>query len=255
MATSEAVKKVEGSQHLDQLRACGLLTSQRTTPAAIKAVVPSGSCDKIVHFVRHGQAYHNLFAEMYREQGHDLDSTGEKGGPTPYTRPELVDPPLTEKGRQQAKDAFRIASETSPELIVSSPLRRAVETCVMAYRGHSGVPRVFHEDVREQAGKHTCDKRRDTEEIVAEFPLFDASAIPERDVLWTEVRESKKELADRGASFMQWLKARPERNIAVVTHSAWLAALLNCVVDCSGCPEYAAWFGTGELRSVGLVWN
>ena len=37
--------------------------------------------------------------------------------------------------------------------------------------------------------------------------------------------------------------------VAVATHSAWLFTLLNSCVDCAD-PQLAAWFLTGELRTV-----
>ena len=77
--------------------------------------------------------------------------------------------------------------------------------------------------------------------------------LPERDTLFHETRrETKEEVGDRAYRFLEWLEARPERHVAVSSHSAWLLTLLNGVCDCDDDddPSVAAWFQTGEMRSV-----
>ena len=77
---------------------------------------------------------------------------------------------------------------------------------------------------------------------------------PERDGVWTADREQPKAVSDRAYAFLLWLRERPEREVAVATHSAWLFTLLNSCVDCAD-PQLAAWFLTGELRSVVLSYE
>jgi hypothetical protein len=48
---------------------------------------------------------------------------------------------------------------------------------------------------------------------------------------------------------MRWVRARPESEIIVATHSAWLFTLLNTVIEADSA-DLASWFLTGELRSV-----
>ena len=48
---------------------------------------------------------------------------------------------------------------------------------------------------------------------------------------------------------MRWVRDRPESEIIVATHSAWLFTLLNTVIESDGA-DLASWFLTGELRSV-----
>ena len=51
----------------------------------------------------------------------------------------------------------------------------------------------------------------------------------EEDALWRgDHRETHGEIRARGRAFMAWLLARPERRLAVVTHSSFLFFLLSC---------------------------
>ena len=50
----------------------------------------------------------------------------------------------------------------------------------------------------------------------------------EEDELWqAESRETHNQIRARGREFIAWLLARPERRLAVVTHSSFLFFLLS----------------------------
>ena len=57
---------------------------------------------KIVHFLRHGQGFHNLMADLAAASGKEWQQF-KKSPNNPYTMPEILDAPLTQKGRQQAQ--------------------------------------------------------------------------------------------------------------------------------------------------------
>ena len=50
-------------------------------------------------------------------------------------------------------------------------------------------------------------------------------------------------------NFMVWLMNRPEKEIVISTHSAWLFSVFNTVLECDD-SSLAAWFVNGEMRSV-----
>lgn len=175
----------------------------------------------------------------------------------PYAMPEILDAPLTEKGRQQAiKLQPRVqALETKPELVVFSPNCRALQTGVLAYQSLIGrVPFLAHEMCREETGVHKCDKRRPVSNQKIEFPQIDFSMLEsEEDPLFRDdSRESKMELGERIYKFLEWLSQRPERHVAVNSHSGWLLCLFNGVVHDSCEAKLKEWFQTGEMRSVKL---
>ncbi len=75
---------------------------------------------------------------------------------------------------------------------------------------------------------HPCDKRRATSHYRGHFPEVDFSLVgSETDALWQpHVRETKEELRARAVRFLHAVMARPEKHIAVVSHSGFLQYLL-----------------------------
>jgi broad specificity phosphatase PhoE len=169
--------------------------------------------------------------------------------------PEVLDAPLTEKGRQQAyllQPKVR-AFENQPELVVVSPNCRAIQTGVIAFEHLIGeVPLISHEMVREETGVHVCDKRRPKSRQEKEFPMVDFALLEtEEDVIFkNDSRETKMEVGERIYLFMEWLAERSERHVGVASHSGWLLTLFNGV--CESDEILNSWFQTGEMRSVKL---
>lgn len=210
---------------------------------------------KICHFLRHGQGFHNLMADMYSLQGREWTQFVPSPD-NPYVRPEIVDAPLTQKGRIQARAVNpRIRNmSTQPELVVLSSQCRALQTGLIAFEHlvHTSVPMLAHEMVREQTGVHVCDMRRSKREQEIEFPRVDFDLIKvDKDRLFSsERRETKLEVGERVYSFLEWLEQRDETHVAIVSHSGWLMTLFNGCVKCDD--SLKDWFQTGELRSVKL---
>lgn len=76
---------------------------------------------------------------------------------------------------------------------------------------------------------HPCDRRRTITEQSACFPAVDFSLIESNeDVYWLpDVREANEDLQARGRKFADWLLARSEQSIAVVSHSGFLYNLMQ----------------------------
>jgi len=178
----------------------------------------------------------------------------------PYIMPEILDAPLTQKGRNQARLIQpRIAAlPTKPELVVLSPNCRAIQTGLIAFEellSDKNVPFIAHEMVREENGVHVCDKRRPTSQQMKEFPQVDFSLLEtEEDVIFRDDRrENKTEIGERIYKFLCWLSERPERHVAVSSHSGWLMTVFNGNIECE--ESLKPWFQTGEMRSVKLVFT
>jgi broad specificity phosphatase PhoE len=158
---------------------------------------------------------------------------------------------LTAEGRRQAEQL--IGAVGGIQLVVSSPLRRTLQTALHAFPALER-PAVVYEGLREQIGMHQCDRRRATAAIDAEFgKQVDLATLPAADELWSEQRESKDSVADRGAAFTHWLMQLPDHQIAVTTHHHFLLVLFNCVFE-SAATDVALRkpFAVGEMRSVRL---
>jgi broad specificity phosphatase PhoE len=213
---------------------------------------------KHVHFVRHGQGFHNLMADLAKQEGRvweNCTNTPEN----PYVMPEITDAPLTAKGREQAALLQPVIAalneDQKPQLVVLSPNCRALQTGVIAFREllTADVPFLAHEMVREETGIHVCDKRRPTSQQASEFPMVDFSLLTDEEdaIFQHDKRETKAELTERIYTFFEWLETRDETIVGVSSHSAWLLAVFNANLQITN-GDLKGWFQTGEMRSVVL---
>jgi len=278
-AVTLALAQKESLEHLIGMQ--DLYDMMRDRPLIVKAYAvddpqaPSVSKSnvKVVHFVRHGQGFHNLMADLAKAAGREwvpFTHTPEN----PYIMPELLDAPLTDKGRQQAQQLQPIvrAWENPPELVVFSPNCRALQTGLIVFQDWipsssttttsttstttntktPKVPFLAHEMVREENGVHSCDQRRTVSQQQMEFPQVDFGLLEsDEDPLFRkDVRESKLQVGERIYQFMEWLADRSETHVAVNSHSGWLSTVFNGVCQCDDALK--GWFQTGEMRSVKL---
>ncbi|KAG8458301.1 hypothetical protein KFE25_005148 [Diacronema lutheri] len=177
---------------------------------------------KLVWFVRHGEATHNV----------SHDSTTRDPGLTPagYTQAVQLD----------ASGALRLGAQ----LVAASPMRRTLETAQLAVPAQLGVPRIATHLLQE-IGTSNADTGRPPAELRAEFgDAFDLSELEEmwyvKPAPWCKQRrigldDGQRALAARMADFVRWLGARAEERVIVVTHHGFLCHLLgielaNCEV-------------------------
>jgi len=214
---------------------------------------------KTIHFIRHAEGTHNEANYAY---GDDTPCTFSTEGSWDY-----MDARLTEKGIEQCIRVRNTSMEgVKPELIVVSPFTRTLQTAHIIFCG-SGVPFLVHDLCQERWGKFTCDKKRSKTEIVADMSSvynatgdaidFDSFGFPtEEDELWKETREPDDECTGRGIAMMQWLASRPEKEIAVVTHSSWLKHLFRAfgeTIEEKDKSKLHRLSGNAEVRSICLA--
>ena len=233
---------------------------------------------KTIHWIRHGQGFHNVAgAKDYAN----------------YRLEAYFDSHLTEEGWLQAEDlhTFIKSRGIKVELVVVSSLTRAIETAVGAFsipqssdsasvplmiqqteiEGErvgriamssciaDGVPPfLVSETCREHLGINPCDRRRTLSELKTRFPGADWSQLEsEEDKLWLpHHRETAAELHMRARLFLSEIMQRPEKNIAVVTHSEFLLYMFQSFGEELGPPVQADlrhWYQNCEMRSVTLM--
>ena len=256
---------------------------------------------KLVHFQRHGQGTHNQVYKQWTDRtGIPLDLSETDPQLNPLLLPNIIDAPLTDKGRNQCKEQRIDKREYlgGVELIVVSPLVRALETACITFEDHlpssnansrhdgkveEGVRWIAHEGIREELGLLLCNQRRPLNETLLEFPHVDFSLLvhhddgSDEDLYWKQHcertsinnasddtpqrRESMEDMSHRAYDFLvEYLYHRPEREIAVVGHSAWLLAMTNAVLEFDGESEdveeeFGTMFGQAELRSATLTFT
>eukprot|EP00339_Tiarina_fusa_P002435 CAMPEP_0117008790 /NCGR_PEP_ID=MMETSP0472-20121206/8173_1 /TAXON_ID=693140 ORGANISM="Tiarina fusus, Strain LIS" /NCGR_SAMPLE_ID=MMETSP0472 /ASSEMBLY_ACC=CAM_ASM_000603 /LENGTH=290 /DNA_ID=CAMNT_0004710917 /DNA_START=192 /DNA_END=1064 /DNA_ORIENTATION=- len=214
---------------------------------------------KVVHFQRHGQGFHNILGDILRDAGVKPDVDSSDPAVNPWLRSEIIDPPLTETGKEQCEGQREKASVLNPELMIVSPLLRAIQTTAEItfedFKDKSSIPWIAHEGCREELGVLVCNKRRPLSAIKKDYPTLQYWNMEEEDNLFDPSnRESNESKSDRIYDFLvNFLANRPESEIAVVGHSAWLFHMCNAVIDCDDDPELQSWFLTSEVRSIRLT--
>ncbi|MDA2813715.1 histidine phosphatase family protein [Nocardiopsis sp. RSe5-2] len=164
-----------------------------------------------VHLLRHGQS---AFNAVYDQTGRD---------------PLIFDAKLTPMGEAQAAAAADGVRRLAPELVVTSPLTRAVQTTLLVTRGLD-VPIVVEALHREHLG-NSCDIGRPPRALAGDFPGLDFDHLPET---WWHAGEPDERgvsvepedvLQERVAAFTDWVARRPERSILVVGHAVFFGRL------------------------------
>ncbi|KAL7479863.1 hypothetical protein ACHAW6_005582 [Cyclotella cf. meneghiniana] len=257
------------------------------------------SHSKIVHFQRHGQGIHNeIYAQWTQSTGKPLNLSETDPAKNPLLLPNVIDAPLTPKGISQCYDQYRrhAANLRYVERIIVSPLVRALQTARLTFRDHlpaeyvdcsedymngeetttttsSSTIWTAHEGCREELGLLLCNKRRPLSATKLDFPHVDFTHLPhhgDEDVTWMEYasnfakdaaqRESTEDMSHRVYEFLvSFLRELPEREVAVVGHSAWLHAMCNAVLDQGtdangkGDNIDSGLFGQAEIRTLELT--
>ncbi|GLD91938.1 hypothetical protein PINS_up000471 [Pythium insidiosum] len=119
------------------------------------------------------------------------------------------------------------------DLVVVSPLDRTLDTYEHAFADVAvDAPVIALEIARETLGVCTCDRRLPMTSKRAAHPNVDFHLVKdEEDTWWTQDhRETDAEIEARAAEFMRYLlEERPERRIAVVSHSGFIRGSLRAL--------------------------
>ena len=201
---------------------------------------------KELWILRHGQAMHNVRAEVARAGGCTFDEFFQL-----MKEDDSLDCPLTELGQQQAQSVYEqyfrrpcptsistplvVTPSTSsvsttsssslssllknygknstirqrqyPNIVISSPLSRAIQTADIALPDNAAAKRIGYEGFREVNGLLYNAKRRTKSELQSLYPHWDWNYIDtEKDILWDPTTlETHYDCAIRGLHAFEWL--------------------------------------------------
>jgi broad specificity phosphatase PhoE len=180
-----------------------------------------------IHVIRHAEAVHNLSKDFSK-----------------------FDPPLTPLGFSQAANLIKTFPDASNVgLILTSPLKRAIQTTLSAFphvldkryfdpESASGIERgaelVIDAELQERSSL-PCDTGSDIEELRSMFPRLDFGAL-ERRWQWKEGLFAPDDEAVRGRAVrvrkrlegvVEGLKGREKRDVVVVTHGVFMRFLVG----------------------------
>eukprot|EP00811_Abedinium_folium_P032662 NODE_5690_length_1743_cov_7.766708.p1 GENE.NODE_5690_length_1743_cov_7.766708~~NODE_5690_length_1743_cov_7.766708.p1 ORF type:complete len:456 (+),score=100.48 NODE_5690_length_1743_cov_7.766708:118-1485(+) len=168
-----------------------------------------------VVLVRHGEGRHN--------------ATG---------RCSMVDPELTERGVAQARALKGNAALDGCDLLVVSPLRRAVQTAVAIF-GEQPPCRVVLTALHSERWSGRCDEGTPKAQLLAEFPFLARWAGFDElsdGTWWATSASDGNWRRERVPAFGRWLRALPERRVVVVGHGAFFSPLASRYLD--NCEAY-----------------
>ncbi len=177
---------------------------------------------KSILCIRHGES---TFNAAWRAAGVD---------------PLHFDAPLSATGVDQVRQAREALALFPAELVVTSPLTRALQTALGLFAVHPAKPPMLVAALARERVENSCDIGRSPAQLAVEFPTLELAHLG--DVWWhaeghPDERgiciEPVATVAARAAQFRNFLASRPERFIAVVGHGTFFfhltgQTLANC---------------------------
>lgn len=153
----------------------------------------------LVYLIRHAEAEHNVEQQYY-----------------------IRDPELTALGREQAL-ALQAQFSQTPELLVTSPLKRAIETMLLAFTP-SKQQIVLMPELQEVSSM-PCDTGSSVNDLqlweltkTVDFSNLSPNWYIKKGMFASDIQS----LRMRARGVRQWLQNRPERCIACITHGSFL---------------------------------
>lgn len=181
---------------------------------------------KYLYFIRNGHSLHN---SLYSKNGiNSLYSS------------RVIDAPLTKKGINQAHQLKQEMKDKKVDLVLVSPLQRALETANIAFHDRM-VPIISKEYLREYPmGEQLCNMRSDIERMKYVYPRIDFSDIrSNKDIFWKERGETLHNLMVRAHTIEKYILQIPEKHIVLVGHESFMSHFKD------GSPKY-----TGDGNTV-----
>jgi broad specificity phosphatase PhoE len=151
------------------------------------------------------------------------------------------DAPLSDLGRSQVAQARSVLARYHVEIVLTSPLTRALQTAHGLFDGHPNAPRIEVAPLLRERLENSCDVGRAPAALALEFPSIDLSRL-EEDAWWHSEGEADERgicvepiatVEARAAKLKAQVMARPERVVALVGHGTFFRCLTgNTMANC-----------------------
>ena len=165
--------------------------------------------NQTLHLIRHGHSLHN---ELFHKIGVEA-----------FRIPLTIDSPLTNEGHLQSIELGN-TWQKKPEidLVLVSPCLRTLETAKFIFRDIK-VPMIAKDFLIEfpLGGEEICNKRKDISDLKYMYPNVFFESKDDK-LKWSEKDETINELEIRIKKMIKWIGERPEKNIAIVSHSSFI---------------------------------
>ena len=152
------------------------------------------------------------------------------------------DAPLSEAGVEQVRLVRMTLARWPFELVITSPLTRALQTAAGLFDSHPSRPPLIVSALLRERVENSCDVGRSSSQLAADFPAFDFAHLQHP---WWHVDEAPDArgicvepvtvVETRVAEFRAYVLSRPEKLVAVVGHGTFLfhltrRVLANCEI-------------------------
>ena len=170
---------------------------------------------KKLYCIRHGTSLHNVLFHKIGRRAYK----------------EYRDTPLVEAGIREATQLGETWDKIKEiDLVIVSPLKRTLDTAQHIFK-NIDVPFISIDCIMEHPqAEEICNMRLPKQELEKKYPHINFSLLSDNHKLyWSDVYEPEKEkqrLNARIDEFKKIIHSRPEKNIAVVSHSSYLGQLL-----------------------------
>jgi broad specificity phosphatase PhoE len=165
--------------------------------------LPPRTASKRLYLIRHGQSMGQVAKKLGMDRQRD---------------PRLRDASLTKEGLRQAQDLIEYEFGDEPELIVSSPLTRALHTALVGFPNHAKI--LIHYDLAEVGSRVPENTPRPIQKVLRELETNRVDAITLLPDTWpTVLYDGSHNRVKAIRRAMQYLfEERMEETIAVVCH-------------------------------------
>jgi broad specificity phosphatase PhoE len=214
--------EIEATPLKKKLKAGTITPEENTRLDEIATLLAPPPPERQILFLRHGEGVHNASRKW-----------------------SILDPPLTEKGEDQAAALAGSEMLADCELLVVSPLSRAIQTAVRALPWAStwsstgaadaaggpseGSRRVVLTALHSERYSAPCDGGQTKTALAEALPcLREWEGFAELAEDWSPTMENDHQwLQERVPRFKQWLAEQPELRVVVVGHGAFFKACLG----------------------------